>query len=462
MFYLGIVLFSMYLVFKFLYIIFPLVDKKKADSDVKIARYKSFAVLVPAYNEESVILNCINSLTGLQYPNYKVYVIDDGSTDGTFDVLSKFLSLVPVKLREDTRLTYKKIISAYRSVIYPKIYVISKENGGKADALNAGIACCCEEIVITLDADCMLKEDAVSIMNRRFQNGYVVAAGGAVHITQSISSRSKSNIAFKLKDIIRYQVVQYLIAFYLHKFTQSGFNSLIVISGAYGAFKRHLLIRLNGYRKSVGEDMDITLKIQQYIKTNKKRYILSFVPESICFTECPESFKNLFRQRIRWQKAFIDCAVKYGLKMFRRFRPAISFFFIFDYFILGTLSTFLFLLVPVFMIISAKLYLIFLILFSADFIMGIIECAASKKAAAKNNFIFAGTDNLRVNIFIPFKMMLFRFLNILFVVTGTFSYIVSRERWNKAERLGRYFIEAGEEDASASSLKRRAKADYTM
>lgn len=452
MIYIGGVVFALYIVFKFLYICFPLKNRSQQENKT-VTSYKSFAILVPAYNEKSVIRNCINSLKNMEYPNYRVYIINDGSTDDTLGILNDELRLVPVRFRRDYRLDCNRIISKSRSRLYPNIYVINKENGGKADALNAGIVCCSEEIVITLDADCMLREDALSLMNRAFQNERVVAAGGTVHITQSIDSGDTEKMIFKLKNLIKYQVMQYLIAFYLHKYTQSSFKSLIVISGAYGAFKRSLLIKLNGYRKSVGEDMDITLKIQQYIKTNNKRYIMSFVPESVCFTECPESFKNLMKQRIRWQKAFVDCAIKYGYRMFRHFKAGISCFFIFDYLILGTITTFLVFLIPLFILLGEKLSLIFFILIAVDFLLSMIECMVSKKVAQRYNYCFEKKDSFRVSIFIPFKIIICSLLNMLFVIAGTCSYFVSKERWNKAERLGRSFPGAVELEFSPNSVK---------
>jgi len=459
MIYFGLTLFALYLVFKMLYIVFPFARGQRKEPRVREGKNRSFGILVPAYNEENVIINCVRSLCELEYPKYSAYIIDDGSTDKTLELLERYLCLAPYELKRDPRLKYNEILSTYRSRNCPNIFVLSKKNGGKADALNAGIAVCEEEIVITLDADCMLKEDSLTKMNGAFQNGMVVAAGGAVHITQSVDSRSKGNIVFKLKDIIKYQVMQYMIAFYLHKSTQSRLRSLIVISGAYGAFNKELLITLGGYRKSVGEDMDITLKVQQYINTVDKKLMISFVPQSICFTECPESFGSLFKQRIRWQKAFVDCAIKYGPKMFRKFGASISLFFIFDYLILGTLTTFLFLLVPVFIALSAKVYPVFFIMLFADFVFGVIECLASKKAAAMNNFTFSGADNLRVNLFIPLKMFFFRLMNILFVVTGTLLYFVSKHHWNKAERLGRAFADTA---APVRAHKVPAKADYRL
>ena len=442
MIYVTIAVFALYLAFKLIYIVVPLRGKSDAVAGKEALCHKSVAILVPAHNEEGVILNCISSLKDLDYPNYSVYVINDGSLDNTYAVLDEYLILQPIALAEDPQLHYRRISSICQSCLYPNIYVICKENGGKADALNAGISCCKEDIVVSLDADCLLRQDAIRIMNNVFQNERIIAAGGTVHIIQSIDAQATNKLVFKIKNLIQYQVVQYLNAFYLHKYTQSIFNSLVVISGAYGAFRRDLLIQIKGYRKSVGEDMDLTLKLHQYIKkANKggKGYVMTYVPQSVCYTECPESFKNLTKQRIRWQKAFIDCTVKYGLKMFWRFKAGVSLFFIFDYLILGTLTSFLFLLVPLYMIVDSRISLLFIVLFSTDYLLGITECFISKTVAARYQYTFLKKEGAAIYVFIFLKMTTFKLLNILFIITGTFSYIVNKNRWNKADRLGRCF-----------------------
>lgn len=447
MFYFGITIFVIYLVFKVLYIYFPLKRKKQFEYKNEVKCNKSFAILVPAYNEKDVILNCVQSLINIKYGNYRVYIINDGSDDNTFPILNRYLSLIPIRLREDNRLSYQSVLSKFRSRNHPNIFVINKENGGKADALNAGISCCSEDYVITLDADCMLKEDSIGIMNRVFQNENIVAAGGTVHIIQNIGDKNhRLNMIFNLKNIIKYQVVQYLTSFYLYKYTQSIFNALIVISGAYGAFKRSMLIEIDGYRKSVGEDMDITLKVHKYIKANNRKYLMTYVPQSICYTECPENLKNLTKQRIRWQKAFVDCTIKHGLEMFRHFNTAVSLFFIFDCLILGTLTSIMVLMIPLSFILTHKISLLFIVFFSADFFLGITESIVTIIITKRYHFRFSRKDFFRLCFFIPFQQISYKFLNILYVILGTCSYFINKNHWNKAERLGRCFSQPLDEE----------------
>lgn len=436
MFHFGMILLIIYLVFKFLYIYFPLKGKKPYTIN-KETRQNNFAILVPAYNEENVIINCIKSLMAQNYPYCQIYIINDGSSDSTLDVLKSFLDLAPTTIRKDMSLKYEEILSLFVSVKYPNIYVIDKINGGKADALNAGISCCSEDIIVTLDADCMLKYDAISIMNKVFQKENIVAAGGTVHIIQSINCQgSETALSFKIKNTIRYQVLQYMVAFYMHKFTQSIFGSMIVISGAYGAFRRDMLIKIHGYRRTVGEDMDITLKIHQYIKSINHLDAMCFVPDSICYTECPEGLRSLVKQRIRWQKAFIDCLFEHGWKMFRKFRMGVSMFFLLDGFILGTLTSLIVFLIPLTIILHKGVSAVFLIFTVSDFFLGVAESIIAVKLAARNAFYFSRKDYMRIGWFIPFQLISYRFLSIFFIISGTLSYFFHRYQWNITERSG--------------------------
>lgn len=438
MLYFGLAIFAVYIVFKLLYLLVPPFCTKRLNVGGQASTYRSFAVLVPAFNEKDVIINCLKSLINLHYPNYSVFIINDGSYDETFDVLNKFLSLYSVHLKENGNLSFERISSKCRSQRYPNIFVINKKNGGKADALNAGIACCRADYVVTLDADCMLRENALSVMNRAFADKSVIAAGGAVHIVQSIKrSAGQTKLTCRIKNVIKFQTMQYLTAFYLHKCTQSLLNALIVISGAFGAFRRDVLIDVCGYRKSVGEDMDITLKIHHYIKRQKKKLNMLFVPQSVCYTECPENMRNLTKQRIRWQKAFVDCLVHYGTKMFRHFKPSISMFFVFDALLLGTITAVMILIVPVLVIIQNQTVWLFIIFFGTDFLLGIVEGIMTIKVCARYGNRYEKRDWLRVGAFIPFQLLTYRFLNIFFVLFGTASYIKNKDHWNKAERLGR-------------------------
>lgn len=440
MFIVSMVIFVMYLIFQSLYIIIPLLPQKPMEDKAIHIKNNGFSILVPAYNEEDVILNCVQSIINIAYKNFTAFIIDDGSTDNTLQILHDYLELEPIFLDEEGDLEYHQIDTIYQSNLYDQIYVIHKNNGGKADALNAGLACCRNDYVITLDADCMLREDAIDTLDVAFQNDMLIAAGGTVHITQSSVKRSSNNqLRFDFRNLIKYQVLHYLIAFYLHKYTQAKLNSLIVISGAFGSFKRSVLLDLKGYRNTVGEDMDITLRIHSYIKRNHNKYLMAYIPESVCYTECPENLSNLLKQRIRWQKAFVDCFMQYGKRLYIDFNPTISTYFLLDSFLLGTISTFCFLMLPTFILIYHQIDLIAIYLLAVAYVLGLCESVVALKISKKYCYQFIPKDIWRLIIFILVELLTYRLLNILFVVIGTIAYPFQRNKWNKVIRHGRSF-----------------------
>ena len=192
-----------------------------------------------------------------------------------------------------------------------------------------------------MDADSVLEPNALAAMNTAFEDEKVIAAGGMVQISQGYNgSYLMPKPVFNVSGIIRYQIIQYLTDFYLHKTTQSKLKSITVIAGAFGAFRRYALFDVKGYRKTVGEDLDITLRMQNLVKKKYKNYKLLFVPYAICFTECPSTFKSLFNQRIRWQKGFLDCVIHFRKSFFIRLGFPVSTYLLLDSLILGNYKCF--------------------------------------------------------------------------------------------------------------------------
>lgn len=339
------VLFILFIIFQLVYIIIPLLKERpdRAAMNMTSEEEKGLTILVPAYNEELVIHKCLGSLVNVNYTHHEIIIINDGSTDQTLWVLMESLGLVIDDRRCARKLHYARVREFYHSTLYPNVYVINKENGGKADSLNAGIDYSTNGIVITLDADSLLEKDSLKYISHAFDSSEeVIAVGGMVHIAQGFEN-DNGTLRPSLKNtnaLIRHQMIQYLTGFCLNKYTHSRLNAITVIAGAFGAFQKEVLFRVNGFRQTVGEDMDITLKFQKYIKQNNKNERMLFIPEAICYTQCPEDFKNLINQRFRWQRAFIDCIIYYWNDLFNNFCFFTSMYLLFDSFILGTLVSF--------------------------------------------------------------------------------------------------------------------------
>lgn len=425
-----------FLVFQLLYSIIPLLFSKVKKLNQNLAE-KSITVLVPAYNEELTIRNCINAIKGLNYRNLEAIIINDGSQDNTFQKLKQLLDLEPVHREVNHHLTYQEVKEFYRSKSVSHIYVIDKANGGKADSLNAGIDYAQSEIVITLDADSMLEVNSLKYVNQYFHDKDVAALGGTVKIVQGTKKKNGTiKETFAGKGIIKSQIIGYIHGFYVRKLTQSVFNSIVVISGAFGAFYKDLLLEVNGFRSTVGEDIDITLKIHEHIKANKLDKKLVYAPEAVCYTECPENIVNFYKQRIRWQKAFIDCILIYWSKLSQKFSLGVSLFFAIDGFILGTFTAFTttFYLLQV-LIAGGNIWHAFILLF-ISLAVNAVQIIISLYLCRKYGSSYTLKDYLHMFLFSQAELLTYRNLLLYINIAGTIKYFDNDEGWGYVERKG--------------------------
>ena len=240
---------------------------------------------------------------------------------------------------------------------------------------------------------------------------------------------------FNISGLIRYQVIQYLTDFYLHKTTQAKLRSITVIAGAFGAFRKHALFEVYGYRNTVGEDLDITLRMHALIKKKYKRYKLIFVPNAICYTECPSTFKDLLSQRIRWQKGFIDCLLHYKKSFFVNLGIPVSIYMLVDSLILGTLNAFPTMLVPLLIVINHN-YGITLFFLSITFLLALYRSITTMIISRRYGHKYSPKDYLKLTLFIPIEILTYRLLGLVFVTFGTILYAKNKEGWNSIERIG--------------------------
>ncbi len=334
------------------------------------------------------------------------------------------------------KISHGHVLGCYQSNKYPNIYLIDKVNGGKADALNVGIEYASHDIVITLDADSILDPNSLNAMNIAFEEEKVLAAGGMVQISQGFNgSYRKPTPMFNVSGLIRYQIIQYLTDFYLHKTTQAKLNSITVIAGAFGAFRRFALFEVQGYRKTVGEDLDITLRMHSLIKKKYKKHKLIFVPNAICYTECPSTFKDLLSQRIRWQKGFIDCLLQFRKSFFVKLGTPVSLYILIDSLILGTLNAFPTMIVPLFIIISEN-YGITLFFLSITFLLAFYRSITAIIISGRYEHKYSVKNYLKLMVFIPIEILTYRLLGLVFVTVGTVLYLKNKEGWNSVRRIG--------------------------
>ena len=271
---------------------------------------KPVSLLVPIYNEELSIIESVKSLLQLQYPQYEVILINDGSTDRTLEKVLKSFDLKKTQKVFRKQLPCQDIRAIYQSSIYPDLMVVDKDNGGKADALNAGINASKYPLFCSLDADSILEEDVLLKIVRPFvEDQKTVAAGGSVRIANGCEIFNGRVIKIGLPKTLlgKFQVMEYLRAFLAGRMAFSLFNGLIIISGAFGIFRKNKVIEVGGYHKdTIGEDMELVVRLHARLREKREPYRITFIPDPVAWTEAPESFKVLRLQRNRWQRGLLE------------------------------------------------------------------------------------------------------------------------------------------------------------
>jgi cellulose synthase/poly-beta-1,6-N-acetylglucosamine synthase-like glycosyltransferase len=272
------------------------------------------SLIAPAYNEQLNIVENIKSLMSLHYANYEVIIINDGSKDNTLkDAIEAYDLVLDESYLPKEVLPHKKIRGIYRSQIphYKNLILLDKENGGKADALNAGISESNGTYVACIDVDCILEQDSLLRLVKPFLNSKerVIATGGVIRIVNScvVEDGAIKKVTVPKSLYARAQVVEYLRAFLLSRVAWGKINGLMLISGAFGMFDKEILIKSGGYNpKTVGEDMELVVRMTRYMVENDKEYRVDFIPDPLCWTEAPEDTTILGRQRNRWTRGTIE------------------------------------------------------------------------------------------------------------------------------------------------------------
>jgi len=278
-------------------------------------------ILIPAYNEERIILRTIRSALSVNYPFFEVIVINDGSTDETLSTLIHTL-----KLRRIDR-AYRNILktSPVRGFYYhpemPNLLVVDKENGGKADSLNCGINLSRSPYFCTVDADSVLEENAlIKLITPVVESTVpVIACGGVVRGLNGIELRNGAieEINLPRSGLAMFQIVEYIRAFLFGRVGLDAMNGILILSGAFSLFRKEAVVEAGGYRvKNVTEDMELVIKLHKHNIEKKSPYQIKFISDPVCWTELPESLRMLGRQRRRWHLGLMQSILQYRSIMF--------------------------------------------------------------------------------------------------------------------------------------------------
>ena len=270
---------------------------------------KPVTLICPLHNEGAGAVLTVQNLLGLRYPEFQVVVVNDGSNDDTLAQLIQTFHLYPSNRVIRVLLPTQRVIQVYESAFLPRLVVVDKENGGKADALNCGLNLASFPLVCCVDGDSLLEQDALLCVTRPFLDlPNVVATSGIVRPVNgcNVTPMGIRGIELPTSWLARMQVVEYLRSFLYGRMGQSELGSIFIVSGAFGVFRRELLLEIGGFYKTIGEDFELVLRLHHHLLAKGEPYQVVMVPDPVCWTEVPEDLGTLSRQRNRWQRGLLD------------------------------------------------------------------------------------------------------------------------------------------------------------
>ncbi len=420
------------------------------DMETQEAVYSAFnppvTIIVPAFNEEQTIVASVRSILQLEYSEYEIVVVNDGSTDGTMAALTEAFSMVPFPEIYCSKIPTERVKEIYHSKTDPLLKVFDKENGGKADALNAGINASRYPIFCGIDADSVLQHDALYRAVQPFlEDGRVIASGGTVRIANGcrVDEGFLVEAGLPKNPLALIQITEYLRGFLFGRVGWSPLNALLIISGAFGLFKKEAVVAAGGYsRDTVGEDMELVVRLHRKYRKEGKPYRITFIPDPICWSEAPEDLGTLRSQRVRWQRGLSESLFKNIGLLFHKNGGTVGwlafpFFLLFEWFgpVIEVLGYLLMTLSFVYGILSVKAFATFLML-SIGFGMLISVSALSLEMTSFRIYNRPGQFILLIMAaFI--ENFGYRQLNSLWRLEGLLRWAFSKEKsWGHMKRKG--------------------------
>lgn len=279
------------------------------------------SIVIPAYNEEMSIMDSIYSAINLTYPESEIIIVNDGSTDRTLKILIDEFELEPEDIFYPMEILTKKIRRTYRSQKYQNMWIIDKDNGGKADAVNAGVNLAKYRYIAIIDADSIFDERGVLRISRLINSdpAKLVAIGGQLRIANGLEVEKGRVVGKRLPRhlVAKFQIVEYLGSFLGNRVGWSELNSVLVISGGYGLWRKDIFVELGGMTtETTHEDIEFTFRLHEEMRRRKQPYQISFLPDPIVWTEVPDTWRSLFVQRRRWQRVVNEVAWRYRRMFF--------------------------------------------------------------------------------------------------------------------------------------------------
>jgi poly-beta-1,6-N-acetyl-D-glucosamine synthase len=434
---------------------FALINYKRKNSfiDYNVLLTSPFSpwisIIAPAYNESKTIVDNISALLALRYNHFEVIIVNDGSRDDTLEKIINEYQLEKVDFAFNHILKTRDIRGIYRSCndSFANLIVIDKVNGGKADALNAGINIARNEYFIAVDVDSVIEPDALLKLVKPIlesSDARIIATGGVIRIANSCEIINGNIVKIHIpKNLLaRFQVLEYTRAFLIGRIAWSKLNGLLIISGALGLFDKQIVIECGGYNnKTVGEDMELVVRMRRYMYEKKIKHRIVYIPDPLCWTEAPTTLKILGRQRNRWTRGTMDSLVMHR-KIFLNPRYGMlgllghPYWLIFEWF--APIIEFLGIFYLIILVISGSIQLkFFLLLFSFVYLFSV---AFSSYAILYDELTFykyqKRTHIIKLILTSMIEPIIYHPFTVFWAIQGNISYLKGVKTWGEQERKG--------------------------
>lgn len=441
-------------------------DLTEMDSVIKSSPFLSgISVLAPAFNEGLTIIQNVKSLLSLDYPNYEVVVINDGSTDDSLEKLTREFSLVRVDFEPYSHIPTATIRGYYRSgkPEFCKLLVVDKENAKtKADASNAGLNVCKHPYILTTDVDCILATETLWTMIKPIlytADKRLIGVGASIKLANSSEFKNGKIIKYiSPKDFLpRHQEVEYLRVFHLGKAGWSYINSVSNISGALALWEREVMVDNGGYNiKSLGEDMELTLKLKENMLLNNEDYQIEYLHNTVCWTEAPDTLKMFTRQRVRWAKGLIHAMKSIRTSIFNPKRKQLGMIvspYIIMYEILAPVIEFIGMFVTAYLILSGTIEVLMAVhIFIIGYLMSLLLSSLSVNIAFAFFKEYKAGDYINYYKAILIEPFFYHPLIMYTVLKGFHDCIFRKSGNNKWHLIERKGFEHGSIDDSSQQL----------
>ncbi|GAU79152.1 glycosyl transferase [Fusibacter sp. 3D3] len=412
----------------------------------------SISIIAPAFNEEKSIVSSVRSLLNLKYPDYELIVVNDGSKDETLSRLIEAFKLIRVDYQYQMSLDTVPIRGIYRNPSLPKLIIIDKSNGGKADALNAGINVANKEYFCGIDADSLLEPEALLRLASLTidESKETPALGGNVCPINSckVDKGLITDVVLPKNHLARFQTIEYMRAFMAGRLGWQQMNSLLIISGAFGLFRKDRVISVGGYlttrgkykKDTVGEDMEIVVRISRMMRERNLKYKILYAFNANCWTEVPEDLKSLRNQRFRWHRGLIDILYFHRKMMFNRRYGRTGLFVLPYYLIFEAIGPMIEIQGYIMVFIAAILGIldekIALLLFSATVLLGVLVSITALLIAEREEQIYKFKDIMKLLFYAIIENFGPRQMFSFWRIQGQFHTIFGQSGWGKIKRKG--------------------------